>query len=106
MIKQEKIYKAISRIVPNASFNLDGDTYQDIIWTDSRDIPTEEQFNEQMDIIESEIEQVRTNRLEDYPSVEDQLDMLWHSMNAGLISKQNPFYEAIKAVKSKYPKPE
>ena len=50
MIKQDKIYKVISRIVPNASFNLNGDTYQDIIWNDSRDIPTEEQFNEQMDI--------------------------------------------------------
>ncbi len=41
-----------------------------------------------------------------YPSIGDQLDMLWHSIdqNAELKQKYFAFYEAIKSVKAKYPK--
>ena len=41
-----------------------------------------------------------------YPPIGDQLDMLWHSINenAELKQKYFAFYEAIKAVKAKYPK--
>ena len=41
-----------------------------------------------------------------YPSIGDQLDMLWHSIdqNTELKSKYFTFYEAIKSVKAKYPK--
>jgi len=41
-----------------------------------------------------------------YPSIGDQLDMLWHSIdqNPSLKSEYFEFYEAIKAVKVKHPK--
>ena len=41
-----------------------------------------------------------------YPSIGDQLDMLWHSIdqNPKLKSEYFEFYEAIKAVKVKHPK--
>ena len=41
-----------------------------------------------------------------YPSIGDQLDMLWHSIDRDgeLKSKYYDFYEAIKAVKVKNPK--
>ena len=41
-----------------------------------------------------------------YPSIGDQLDMLWHSIdqNPALKSQYFDFYEAIKAVKVKFPK--
>ena len=41
-----------------------------------------------------------------YPSIGDQLDMLWHSIdqNSALKSQYFDFYEAIKAVKVKHPK--
>ena len=41
-----------------------------------------------------------------YPQIGDQLDMLWHSIdeNAELKQKYFAFYEALKAVKVKYPK--
>ena len=41
-----------------------------------------------------------------YPSIGDQLDMLWHSIdqNSALKSQYFDFYEAIKAVKVKFPK--
>lgn len=39
-----------------------------------------------------------------YPSIGEQLDMLWHSMNNGEIPKSNAFFESIAAVKNQYPK--
>ena len=41
-----------------------------------------------------------------YPTIGDQLDMLWHSIdqNSALKSQYFDFYEAIKAVKVKFPK--
>ena len=41
-----------------------------------------------------------------YPSIGDQLDMLWHSIDQDpqLKSKYFEFYEAIKAIKVKHPK--
>jgi len=41
-----------------------------------------------------------------YPQIGDQLDMLWHSIDESPELKQKyfKFYEAIKAVKAKYPK--
>ena len=41
-----------------------------------------------------------------YPSIGDQLDMLWHSVDQtpALKSQYFDFYEAIKAVKVKHPK--
>jgi hypothetical protein len=40
-----------------------------------------------------------------YPPIGDQLDMLWHAMNNGLIPKIEPMYSQIKAVKEANPKP-
>lgn len=44
-------------------------------------------------------------RRSSYPSVGEQLDMLWHAMNQEVIPRVEPFYSEIKAVKDKYPKP-
>ena len=54
-------------------------------------------------VIEPEYKNQRRNA---YPEIGDQLDMLWHSIDQDpqLKSKYFNFYEAIKAVKVKYPK--
>lgn len=44
------------------------------------------------------------NRKINYPRVEEQLDLLWHAMDQGLLPKNNAFYEHIKLVKQSYPK--
>ena len=45
-------------------------------------------------------------RRPEYPSVKEQLDLLWHSIDADadLKVKLAGFYNAIKAIKDKYPK--
>ena len=44
-------------------------------------------------------------RQEQYAPTGDQLDMLWHSIDAGIDLKQSEFYIANKAVKDANPKP-
>lgn len=44
-------------------------------------------------------------RKKEYPSIGDQLDMLWHAMDKGEIPKAQKWFEAIKAVKESHPKP-
>lgn len=44
-------------------------------------------------------------RADQYPGVEEQLDMLWHAMDSGRIEKSEPFYSSIKEVKTRFPKP-
>ncbi len=46
-----------------------------------------------------------SKRSTEYPSIGDQLDMLWHSMESGEIEKSTQFFNACKAIKDKYPKP-
>lgn len=43
-------------------------------------------------------------RVNAYPTVQEQLDMLWHGMNDGNFAKVEPFYSKIKSIKDKYPK--
>ena len=40
-----------------------------------------------------------------YPSVQDQLLMLWSSMDAGEIPQSKAFYNSIKTINDKYPQP-
>ena len=47
----------------------------------------------------------QVNRRDEYPSMGDQMDMLWHAMKDGTLPKVEPFFSQIAAVKSRYPKP-
>ena len=43
-------------------------------------------------------------RLGSYPTIGEQLDMLWHAIDTGTLDKNSTFYTRLKAVKDKYPK--
>ena len=43
-------------------------------------------------------------RKTEYPDIGDQLDMLWHAIDAGTLDKTSDFYTSLKATKDKYPK--
>jgi hypothetical protein len=43
-------------------------------------------------------------RAAEYPPVEEQLDMLWHAMDQGLVPKAEPFYTTLHRVKQQHPK--
>lgn len=55
--------------------------------------------NEPVPVLPEYVEQ----RLAIYPTVGEQLDMLWHAMDSGEIPKAMEFYQRIKAVKDAVP---
>lgn len=56
--------------------------------------------------ISAEIEEIRISqeRSKQYPSIAEQLDMLWHAIDSGKIDKTSQFYKSIKVVKEANPK--
>ena len=67
----------------------------------ARDIEEDQAIKNQI-----QVKSYASKRKNAYPEIGDQLDMLWHSINENTELKQKyfAFYEAIKAVKAKYPK--
>ena len=57
---------------------------------------------------EAEYQKLEYQRLRktQYPSLTDQLDMLWHAIDSGQLDKESAFYKALKQVKDNYPKPQ
>lgn len=51
------------------------------------------------------VQDYRAQRAAAYPSLGDQLDMLWHAMDDNATARIEPFYSEIKAIKEQYPKP-
>ena len=101
------IIEAILKINPNAIVTVTGNDINtcEIIWHEGTTPIPKADIEAKMNEIgtESNYAQQRRNA---YPEIGDQLDMLWHSIDqdAQLKSKYFDFYEAIKAVKVKYPK--
>ena len=46
----------------------------------------------------------KSERQTAYPTIGDQLDMLWHAMANGEIQMANTFFHSIQTVKNNYPK--
>ena len=102
------IYKAILKINPNAKFTVNADDINQIIWHEGTTPIPKADIEAKMNEMANEPEQSNyvQQRKNAYPEIGDQLDMLWHSIDQDpqLKSKYFDFYEAIKAVKVKYPK--
>ena len=99
------IIKAILKINPNANVRVDNNNINQIEWFDTTPIPKADIEAKMVDVqAEYDAKQYQRDRV--YPSIGDQLDMLWHSIdqNSALKSQYFDFYEAIKAVKVKNPK--
>ena len=101
------IIEAILKINPNAVVTVSGTDINtcEIEWLNGTTPISKADIEAKMNEIgtESNYAQQRRNA---YPEIGDQLDMLWHSIDQDpqLKSKYFDFYEAIKAVKVKYPK--
>ena len=90
--------EAISEIanLVNADFKLrDGKIIE---WSKGNK-PTEEEIQSKIDS-----KKYQRNRAVSYPAIGDQLDMLFHAIDAGKVDKTSDFYKSLKAVKDKYPK--
>jgi hypothetical protein len=91
---------------PNTQWTFDGFDYSGLNWLDSSPKPTKEQLDSQwqplLDSITTSV--YKEQRAKQYPSVTDQLDMLWHAINTGSLDKTSEFYTTLKAIKDNNPK--
>ena len=104
----DTVVKAILSINPNAEVFVGGNNINNIKWLNSTIPIPKADIKAKMNEMANEPEQSNyaQQRRNAYPDIGDQLDMLWHSIDQDpqLKSKYFNFYEAIKAVKVKYPK--
>lgn len=93
--------QAILSLQPTAQFTMLGDDYDTIQWIDpSVAKPTKEEVETELTRLTAEYNALEYQRLraEEYPSIEDQLDDLYHNGVDG-------WKASIQSVKDKYPKP-
>ena len=100
------ISKTIKKINPNAEFSINADDINQITWLNGTTPISKADIEAKMVEVQAEYDANQYQRDRVYPSIGDQLDMLWHSIdqNPKLKSEYFEFYEAIKAVKVKHPK--
>jgi hypothetical protein len=102
------IIEAILKINPNAEVSVRGTDINtcEITWHNGTPEISKADIEVKMTELQAEYDANQYQRDRVYPSIGDQLDMLWHSIdqNPKLKSEYFEFYEAIKAVKVKHPK--
>ena len=97
---------AVRKINPNAELSVIDNDVNQITWHNgTTPIPVAD-IEAKMVELQADYDAKQYQRDRVYPSIGDQLDMLWHSIdqNPKLKSEYFEFYEAIKAVKVKHPK--
>ena len=106
------INAALKKMYPDApegSWEISGQSYEGLAWRyEGVEKPTKDEVESEIQQIQNdwEVSSEYTSRISNYPSIENQLDMLWHSMDNDTFPKSEPFYSTIKNIKDSYSKPE
>ena len=97
---------ALKSILNKKIVNCAIDDEKIIRWGESTEQPTEKEINDKIAELQAEYEanQYQRDRSTEYPELPEQLDMLFHAIDAGALDKTSAFYTTLKAVKDKYPK--
>ena len=95
------IIEAITSINPNAKVSVRGNDVKEITWLENTKPIAEADILAKQKELQAEYDanKYQRDRAEAYPSIGDQLDMIYHAGQGG-----DEFQKAIKAVKDKYPK--
>ena len=103
---KNKIIEAILKLNPTAEVSVSGEDINSIVWNNGTTPIPKADIEAKMVELQADYDAKQYQRDRVYPSIGDQLDMLWHSIdqNSALKSQYFDFYEAIKAVKVKNPK--
>jgi hypothetical protein len=99
---------AILGLRPEATFYIFNNDYSTLKWYDTvQTAPTEQEIIDKI----TELEEVQTSltyqesRKYAYPTIGDQLDMIWHAIDSGNLNTSSTFYTSLKTIKERYPKP-
>ena len=93
----------LKHFYPNSQYNLIVvDDYTTLQWNSSE---IEKPSQEHLESLKSELDYLITRQML-YPSIPEQLDMLWHDLNQNLQAQAMfpKFYNAIKTIKDAVPK--
>jgi len=103
---ENNVINAILKINPTAEVSVSGNDINTIEWHNGTTPIPKADIEAKMVEVQADYDAKQYQRDRVYPSIGDQLDMLWHSIdqNSALKSQYFDFYEAIKAVKVKHPK--
>lgn len=96
------LYKAILKINPQAEFSINADDINQIEWLNGTKPIPKEQILEKVKEVKAEYEakQYQRDRQTQYPSIADQLDMLyWDKVNG-----TENWLKSIESVKNRFPK--
>jgi len=100
--ERDKKIEALMSLRPKAKWTWGGDDllYSDLDWRDSSTKPTEAEINAEVTRLATVFSnnEYQRKRADEYPSVVDQLDDIYHNGIDG-------WKATIKATKDKYPKP-
>ncbi len=103
-IETRLIISAIHKIRPDAGFSIDKD-YESLQWLcEDQEKPTEQEFNNAVEIEKAEYDAKQYQRDRNYPNIGEQLDLLYHDMTSGKNDKTGEWYKAISKVKTDNPK--
>ena len=91
-------HDAIRSLRPDSQWIIDNDV---VTWISGGVQPTEDEITAERTRLQDiyDAKEYARNRANEYPSIGDQLDMIYHNGDGGAT-----FQAAIKAVKDKYPK--
>ena len=105
MIKN-KLIDVILEINSNAEVSVSDNDINTIVWENGTTPISKADIEAKMVEVQADYDAKQYQRDRIYPSIGDQLDLLWHSINndAELKSKYFDFHQAILAVKAKHPK--
>jgi len=104
------ILRAILNIRPGSCFQVNGDTYEGLVWQEppvwegGQKKPTKEEFEAAIERLQQEWENTEYQRLraKEYPDFKEYLD----GIVKGDTEQIQAYIDACLAVKVKYPKPE
>jgi hypothetical protein len=100
----EIAYTAFNNVLGTDGVVIDGVVYS--IDSNGNNIETdtlEQTIKDEMDRVRNEI-QYKHERAGLYPDIHEQLDQLWHGMDADETKRIEPFYTTIKEIKDTFPK--
>jgi hypothetical protein len=110
-LNKEDIFEVIKELRPGCRFdaNLGGGIHYNHFWDPNNlPAPTLEEILQEIEF-QKECKvyyQYAYDRCHEYPDGFEQFDMLWHAINDGVDLKKSEWFETIKAIKEKYPKPD
>ena len=103
---------AIKALRPGAKFQMTAANGEFVFtqWWDEKGLsaPSKDEIMKELEYQKkvADYYQYAFDRCKDYPDGFEQLDMLWHAINNGIELKDSEWFQRLKEVKEKHPKPE